>query len=288
MNNFVALDFETATGKRNSACAVGLVVVKNNFISERFWTLIQPPGNKYSSVNIRVHKITCEMTNNTGTFDQIYPILKKYIHNQNIVCHNAAFDLDVLSKTMSFYNIVDDLVYIPHCTMILYDGRSLDDCCNEFGIPLNHHDALSDAEACARLFLAHNGVIDVYTEPKKKLKKDNSPASFYAGLKDQKITGDLLKCKDPSLVDDNSPFKGKKVVISGTYDRWPDRKELALLIKDLGADIDTGVSKRTNFLIAGANVGPSKLAKMKANIAAGCNAKILNEKQVIELLNGFL
>lgn len=152
MNNFVAIDFETALGKRHSACAVGIVVVENNRITERFHTLIQPPKNEYHYMNTRIHGITPEMTKNEKSFDQIYPIICDYIHNRHVVCHNAAFDMDVLAKTMKYYNINDDLDFNFHCTLKLYGG-GLKECCEDHNIPLNHHDPLSDAEACALLFL---------------------------------------------------------------------------------------------------------------------------------------
>ena len=39
---FVALDFETANGKRTSICSVGMVKVINNQITESFYTLVNP------------------------------------------------------------------------------------------------------------------------------------------------------------------------------------------------------------------------------------------------------
>ena len=42
--NFTAIDFETATGKRSSACAVGIVTVEDGVISDTFYSLIQPRG----------------------------------------------------------------------------------------------------------------------------------------------------------------------------------------------------------------------------------------------------
>ena len=41
-NAFIALDFETANGKRTSICSVGMVKVVNNEIVESFYTLVNP------------------------------------------------------------------------------------------------------------------------------------------------------------------------------------------------------------------------------------------------------
>ena len=52
-------------------------------------------------------------------------------------------------------NILDNW----QCTMQMckaddrYPSASLDECCYVEGIELNHHEVLSDARACARLFL---------------------------------------------------------------------------------------------------------------------------------------
>lgn len=97
------------------------------------------------------------MTEQSKTFDQFYPILKNYLHKNKVVCHNTDFDLDVLSKTMAFYGIEDnELDFDYHCTLKLYNGNGLKVCCKELNIKLDHHNPLSDAEACAELFLRLN------------------------------------------------------------------------------------------------------------------------------------
>ena len=282
MENFVALDFETAIGKRYSACAIGIVVVKNNIISEKFWTLIQPPFNEYFYKNIEVHGITPEMTKDAQPFDLLYPKIREYINGNVVICHNADFDISVLTQAMEYYNIVDDsLRFEYHCTMKLCNGHGLFDCCKELNIPLNHHNALSDAEACAMLYLHLKGVTPCITATKENIKKNQNFANRDGR---QRISGDLLKCVITETTLKENPFFSKKVVISGTYEYWPDRTILANLIKELGADIDSSVTERTNFLIAGKGVGPSKLEKMMKNIEKGNDACIIEEETLITIL----
>ena len=45
--NFIAIDFETATGKPYSACAVGIITVENDKVIDEYSSLIQPPYNEY-------------------------------------------------------------------------------------------------------------------------------------------------------------------------------------------------------------------------------------------------
>lgn len=159
--NFTAIDFETATGKRHSACAVGIVTVVNGEISEEYYSLIQPPGNEYFGMNIAIHGIRPQDTITAPTFDQLYPEIKKRLQNQTLVAHNEIFDRSVLKRSMEYY----DLNYLDlgladrwECTMRIYKAKGfvpykLNACCERLGIPLKHHEALSDAIGCAKLYL---------------------------------------------------------------------------------------------------------------------------------------
>ena len=51
--NFVAIDVETALGKRWSICQLGLSIVENGELKQDISFLIQPPNNEYSKWNIK-------------------------------------------------------------------------------------------------------------------------------------------------------------------------------------------------------------------------------------------
>lgn len=160
-NTFTAIDFETAI--LHHICAVGIVTVENGKIIDEFHSLIQPPGNEYNWHNIQVHGITEKDTVEAPFFDEVYPEIKKRITGRTIVAHNESFDRSVLRKTMTDYGIdYSDLNITDswECTLKIYRAKSytpasLDACCKIQEIELNHHDALSDALACAELFLLH-------------------------------------------------------------------------------------------------------------------------------------
>ena len=48
--SFAAIDFETATSERNSACAVGVIVFEHGTPADTLSSLIRPPGNRYDPV----------------------------------------------------------------------------------------------------------------------------------------------------------------------------------------------------------------------------------------------
>lgn len=152
MDSFTAIDFETATGYRNSICQVGLVQIKNGIVIQEVDFLVQPPDNYYWNRFTAIHGIAAKDTLNSPTFEQIWDQISTYIENQNVVAHNGfGFDFPVLDKTLLHYSLTIPN-YNKFCTYKIYRSN-LATLCEKYSIPLNHHDALSDARACGELWL---------------------------------------------------------------------------------------------------------------------------------------
>jgi DNA polymerase-3 subunit epsilon len=259
-----------------------MVKVIKGVITHKFHILIQPPDNHYDIHNIAVHGMNAEHTANAPVFPEVYPLIKSLINGNKVVCHNAAFDISVLTSTMHYYDInTEDISYTIHDTMHLYGKKSLDKCCKECGIELSHHDPLSDAEACAKIFMKYHECRCKEIVPGK----GNVQAFFYGH---DSINGNLLKHEPENVVNQENHFFNKKVVITGTYDKWPDRRELAKIIKEMGADIDKGISSKTQILIAGEGAGPVKIEKMLKNIEVDCSRQILYEEDLVKILKKYL
>jgi DNA polymerase III subunit epsilon len=158
---FVALDFETADRGNDSACAVGLVRVVGGEIVERTHYLIRPPRRIF--VFTYVHGITWQRVAHEPTFAELWPRLQEHLRGADFAAaHNAAFDRSVLKACCERAGLpVPDLRF--ECSMKLARDAwglrptKLPDVCRHLSIPLRHHDALSDAEACARIVLAVQG-----------------------------------------------------------------------------------------------------------------------------------
>lgn len=158
--DLIAIDFETATGKRASICEAGICVVKDGKIVETRSWLVRPEDNAYSYWNIRVHGIHPEDTQDAPEFPEVWAEIMEYLAEAPIlVAHNAAFDISCLRKSLEFYNLeTPDIGY--YCSLRAarrtYDFgcNSLDYLCEQLDIPEGqHHRAGDDAEMCARLFL---------------------------------------------------------------------------------------------------------------------------------------
>ena len=91
MSDFVAIDFETADPGADSACAVGVVRVRDGRIAERIARLIRPPRQRFAFT--WVHGITWEMVRNAPLFAEVWRELQPLLAGAAcLVAHNAAFD----------------------------------------------------------------------------------------------------------------------------------------------------------------------------------------------------
>ena len=158
--DFIAIDFETATGKRASICEAVISVVKDGKVVETKSWLVRPEDNAYSYWNIQIHGIYPEDTENAPEFPEVWSEILEYLADTPIlVAHNAAFDISCIRKSLEFYDLeTPDIDY--YCTLRAarhnYDFgcNSLGYLCELFDIPEGkHHRAGDDAEMCARLFL---------------------------------------------------------------------------------------------------------------------------------------
>lgn len=159
MNSFVAFDFETANYNRHSICAAGFVFVEDGEIIDQVYSLINPEEEFYS-INMSVHGIRPRDIQDAPKFPEFYHSIKYKINGKTLVAHNLPFDGYALKDNLFRYGIpsVENnlLCSLQLAKKVLPKQArySLDTLSNQFGIVLdNHHHALADAEACARLFL---------------------------------------------------------------------------------------------------------------------------------------
>jgi DNA polymerase-3 subunit epsilon len=155
---FVAIDFETADYGADSACAIGLVRVEDRTIVAREARLIRPP-RRYIRFSC-LHGITWARVEVAPTFADVWPQLSPLLDGaEYLVAHNAGFDRGVLHTCCTIARLdVPRQAFV--CSM--REARRkwgirptrLPDVCRHLGLSLKHHDALSDAEAAARIMIA--------------------------------------------------------------------------------------------------------------------------------------
>lgn len=92
MRDFVAIDFETANARRCSVCSVGLIIVRDGDIADRFYSLIKPTPNYYSYWTTEIHGLTQADTDSAPTFPEVWAQVEETIKGLPLVAHNKPFD----------------------------------------------------------------------------------------------------------------------------------------------------------------------------------------------------
>jgi DNA polymerase-3 subunit epsilon len=156
--NFVAIDFETANYQADSACAVGLVKVGGGEIVDKAVHLIRPPTREF--VFTYIHGLRWTDVAEADDFGALWPKLAPFLDGAEfLAAHNASFDKGVLHACCASYGIAAPslpfrcTVQISRRAWSIYPTK-LSDVCRKLEIALNHHEALSDAMACAQIVLA--------------------------------------------------------------------------------------------------------------------------------------
>ena len=157
MQDFAAIDFETANGQRSSVCSVGIVVVRGGVMTDTFYSLIKPEPNYYNWFCQEVHGLGHEDTDNAEVFPKVWAKVEPLIEGLPLVAHNSPFDEGCLKQVFRVYQMdyPDYLFYDTLAASRRYYGRSLPNhqlqtVAAACGYDLtNHHHALADAEACA-------------------------------------------------------------------------------------------------------------------------------------------
>lgn len=160
-NTFTTIDFELATSKYSSVCAVGIVDVVEGEIVQEFYSLVRPPHNTYMWQTSRVHGIKPKHTADAPTFPELFPQIRDLLKGKHMVAHDELLDRSVLKETMAYYNLPYQelqLAAVWDCTSKIYRAlgfqrTKLSICCQLMDVELKHHDALSDARATAELYL---------------------------------------------------------------------------------------------------------------------------------------
>lgn len=182
IRDFIAIDFETANQQLSSVCSVGVVMVRQGQVADRYYSLIQPEPNYFSYFCQQVHGLSQTDTDSAPVFPQVWQeveqrIASVFFPNEQdlddemdrryrlaaipLVAHNAGFDEGCIKAVFKVYQMdyPDYLFYDTLAAARRQFGRSLPNhqlqtVASACGYDLlQHHHALADAEACAAIAL---------------------------------------------------------------------------------------------------------------------------------------
>ncbi|MCP2637847.1 exonuclease domain-containing protein [Microbacterium sp. HD4P20] len=159
--DFTAIDFETANSSSASACAVGLVRVRDGEVVDKTGWLIRPPAGHdvFFELNTRIHGIRAEDVVHAPTWTQQLGALTAFAGDDVLVAHNAGFDMSVIKRACDATG--DECPpYRYACSLQVarkvyqLDSYRLPFVAAEAGFPdFAHHNATADALACAHVMI---------------------------------------------------------------------------------------------------------------------------------------
>jgi DNA polymerase III subunit epsilon len=311
--DFVALDFETATHRYNSACSIGIAAVKGGEIIDTFYSLLQPPGMEFEKDTIRIHGITPDMVKDAPTLDQIWLDISKFFGPHLVVAHNARFDMMVLKNSLEWFR-ADDFHYVDSMSIakqFVPGSKSLENCAHHFQIDMGcHHNALDDAIVCAKIlqnclkessaenigqlcFSQSNVKIHQFSElsDSKSESYSRRKASATAWTRIPVVKASDITPRSESFCCDH-PLYQKSIVFTGELSI--DRAAAMQMAVDVGGIVKSSVSRKTDYLVVGTQdltlVGEdgmsSKEEKAYAlNQAGKAHIQIICEQDFISLVH---
>jgi DNA ligase (NAD+) len=95
-------------------------------------------------------------------------------------------------------------------------------------------------------------------------------------LKEQGVQFQIIEKINPNAT---NKLSGKTFVVSGVFEKF-SRDDLKKAIEDNGGKVGSSISAKTDYLIAGDNMGPAKLEK-----ANKLNISIISEDDFMNLIN---
>ncbi len=157
MTIFAAIDFETANYSPGSACSIGIVRVEHGKVVAREHRLIRPPSDDFFFTDI--HGLEWHDVKDEPAFAEVWQEIRHLCEGVDfIAAHNAEFDRKVLEACCEDAGLpmpsapFQCTVRLARRTFGIYP-TTLKDVAAHLHIPLQHHHAMSDAEACAQIVL---------------------------------------------------------------------------------------------------------------------------------------
>lgn len=314
--DFVALDFETANSKRESACSIGLAKFKGSELVETYYSLLKPPApyDFFEPFNVSIHGINAKDVAHSPTLGEEWGGISEFIGDLPVVAHNAGFDLSVLRRQLDHEGVVFGPIQFM-CTLVLskqildlpvlklpYVVESLG---LEFG---SHHNALDDAIGAGQIFAElvdrAGGPDELFSEA--KVRWGLAETGRYVGSQHQSTAKsgifvhhtneEIQKIRDErdlGPIDPESPLFGKVVAFTLELKTLP-RKDARLLVELEGGTWVDSPNKATDFLVIGEmdlrklTPGATLTNKMQKGFdlkSKGSPIEILDEASFLELLS---
>lgn len=290
----VAIDFETANERRDSACAIGLSRVEGGRVVRTQEFLIRPPEIRFTPFTVAIHGIRPDDVRNAPEFPEIWDRIAPDLSGATLLAHNASFDMSVLRAMLEHYGLA-----VPShgflCTLVTsrrlwpdLERHKLNYLSWHFGIELDHHKAGSDARACAEIALramAHTETADL---PALALACGVGMGSIGA-LENQSCRVLAGKpqggrpCRAMPEIIRRPDLAGCGIAFTGALASL-SRREAEALACAAGLVPQSTVTRATDFLVVGRTADSGKLRRARDRAGIDGRPRMLDEREYRDML----
>ncbi len=246
MENFFAIDVETANTDYSSICQIGIVEFNNGQIVNTWKTLINPE-DEFDVINTSIHKIDKETVIGKPTFPNVYNKIRELLENK-IAIHHMPFDKVAISKVIQKYKLEPiDIKWLDSAKIVrrtwtefAKKGYGLKNIASHLQIEFEHHDALEDAMTAGKVVIealnkSNLSIEDWIINIKKPLSISKKGTSNTENI-------EYIPNPDGALY-------GEVIVFTGSL--FISKNEAKLIAADLGCDPKGSVTKATTMLVVG-------------------------------------
>ena len=158
---YVVFDTETPNRCNDRISQIGFCVVEDGIMGPERCFLVNPEC-RFDEFNIMLTGIRPEQCRCEPDFAELWRRELEEVFSEGVlVAHNAPFDMAVLAKCLRAYGLrwkhiasYIDTVRLARRAFPTLSNHRLDTLAYRLGLELEHHDAGSDAAACAHILLA--------------------------------------------------------------------------------------------------------------------------------------
>ena len=304
-DDFLAIDFETASGSRASACAVGFARFTEGSLAAAGSTLIDPglKPSEWDGFNISIHGIEPGDVVGAPSFVDVWSQIQGHFAGLPLVAHSASFDVSVIRAELARANVTLSEPFKYSCSAKLSRlawpemlSVSLDVMAQQLGFELDHHDAKSDAIGSGQVAveatraLGCSTLSEALSNAKRNWGQVNCDLTWNSGH--VPLSAADFAPDENGDFDPDHPLFGKTVVFTGALQSM-ERREAFRVLSEVGGIPGNGVTKKTNLLVvgdqdisrfaSGASVS-GKMQKAAALRAGGQDVELIGEAEFLRRL----
>lgn len=283
-SNFIAFDVRAGGITHDRLSEIAIVVVKDGEVVDKYFEEITPPKNPlYENDFWQSHgeRSLKEAWKDLGAFFDEH----KYAVAFNLSVHKSNLEKSLAHYGIELPNIEFVCAYNWAKNSLNLEASTFFDVTDYLGIDLAQHRSqhLSQATATAELVLKLEDLTQISLEDYAKHLQQNRVQGKEKFFKSNAGEADLSGLKFQNEIND-SDVQNKSIVITGDFDKFPDRDKLTEVLTLKGGMVKSGISGKTELVIIGTGAGPSKIQKIKEMVGKGKQIFLVNQETLYQYL----